>query len=89
MFFDMEGLPEVNFNYLIGLIIVSDGQTKSYSLWIDTMENEKSMIKDFIGVINNYNPCTIYHYGDYEIKYLKYIKKKFPETEVEIDKIIA
>jgi predicted RecB family nuclease len=53
MFFDMEGLPEVNFNYLIGLIIVSDGQTISYSLWIDTIENEKSMVKDFIEVINN------------------------------------
>jgi uncharacterized protein YprB with RNaseH-like and TPR domain len=75
IYFDVEGLQREKFNYLIGLIIVKDKQMQKYSFWANTSEEEQDIFHQFLNVMRGQNNFTLYHFGKYEMNYLKRMKK--------------
>jgi len=72
IFVDMEGLPEMNFIYLVSGIIVSEGKPDvPFSFWADTQQQEKSIFQQAAALFTQYPEAVIYHYGSYETKALK------------------
>ena len=48
IFLDIEGDPECEFVYLIGMIVVEQGNEKRFSFWADTKEQESQIFEQFM-----------------------------------------
>src|SRR5208283_5027931 len=71
VFLDVEGLPDRDFYYLLGIRIQTAEGSVQHSFWADDTEDEKVIWNDFLRVLSeNTNPYLI-HYGSYETTYLK------------------
>jgi predicted RecB family nuclease len=55
VFLDVEGLPDEDVYYLIGLSVYGDGRT--YSFWADDKAAEEKMWKDFLGLLSQLGTC--------------------------------
>jgi len=88
IFLDFEGIPDRNFNYLIGLIVRTGDNEKEYLFWANTKEDETGIFIQLIEIIKTLNNFIIYHYGSYETQVLKYIAKILPSKYQENIKLI-
>lgn len=70
IFLDVEGIPEQNFHYLIGLLVVTDSLEKQYSFWANQEGDEESIWRQFLDVMMKYDDFTIFHYGSYERQFI-------------------
>jgi hypothetical protein len=72
IYLDMEGLPQENFIYLIGGVIVQDGQPPlDFSFWADDSGQEEEIFQQAANLFAQHPEAVIYHYGAYETKALK------------------
>ena len=76
IFLDIEGDPEREFVYLIGMIVVEQGDEKQFSFWADTKEQENQIFERFMATAEEYQDHTIYHYGSYEATFLKRMRRE-------------
>ncbi len=89
VFLDIEGLPEENFNYLIGLIVRKEENEIHLSFWANSKEDEQKIFRELFTALSKFSDFIIYHYGNYEIRALKNINKQSEnEYEHEINHII-
>ena len=63
LFLDIEGNPDRNYFYLIGILVCSGDTSNYYSFWADNMEDEVKIWHQFIHLLEGYSDCPIYHYG--------------------------
>ena len=77
MFLDIEGLPDENLYYLIGLTIKIDKEIKHQYFWANDRIEELTIITSFLSVVSDYDDFVIYHYGNYEIAFLSQVKNGF------------
>jgi predicted RecB family nuclease len=70
-FIDMEGDPDGGFVYLIGLLVVRDGQETYYSFWADTRDDEPAIFERLNRTIAESDDPQVFHYGPYEARVLK------------------
>jgi predicted RecB family nuclease len=75
IYLDIEGLPDENFCYLIGLVIQNENE-KRLSFWADSKEDEKKIFMQLLETVSKFDDFIIYHYGNYEIHFLNKINKK-------------
>jgi predicted RecB family nuclease len=75
LYLDVEGLPDRDFYYLIGLVAVRDGTCTSYSFWADDRGQEKANWDACARLIEGFGDCTLYHYGRYELRFLDRMKQ--------------
>ena len=80
IFFDIEGIPDRDFYYLIGVIVKKGTSETEYSFWADEVSQQKDIFIQFVELINNQDDFILYHYGSYEIQALKRISKKLPKA---------
>ena len=78
IYLDVEGLPDKDSYYLIGLLI-SNGTSQSFhSFWADNKEQERSTWHRFLEAINKVNgDFTILHYGRYDVQFLKQMRGRY------------
>jgi predicted RecB family nuclease len=79
IFFDIEGIPDRDFYYLIGVIIKSENSETEYSFWADETSQQQDIFIQFVNLLDIYSNFILYHYGSYEIQALKRISKKLPK----------
>ena len=71
VFMDVEGIPDRDFYYLIGLRVEAAEGEVQHSLWADKAKDEKLIWSDFLDILSAIaNPQLIY-YGSYETIFLK------------------
>lgn len=70
LYLDVEGIPDQSFYYLIGLLVVRDGQSKMFSFWADDKGQQKAMWDSCVLEITKHEDYTLYHYGSYEARFL-------------------
>ena len=73
IYLDVEGDPDRKFYYLIGLIIITKGKRQKLSFWVDTEEKTQSIVDKFLDTLEKYDDFKIFHYGNYEKKFLEYL----------------
>lgn len=79
---DIEGKPDQQLYYLIGLLIC-DGESSTYHpFWTDTPHNEKFLWHAFLEKLQRYADAPIYHYGSYEPKAFSKLAKRY-DTDIE------
>ncbi len=89
IYLDIEGIPEKGFNYLIGLMIIKGEEIQTYSFWANTPEEKLTIFLRFLNIIKKYDNFTLYHYGKYEMDYLKRMKKTLNEDAVLIEQLMT
>jgi transposase len=71
VFMDVEGIPDRDDYYLIGLRVeAAEGQVQ-HSLWSDKAESEKLIWSKFLGILSGITNPQLIHYGSYETIFLR------------------
>jgi len=71
VYLDVEGLPDRDFYYLIGVRIRTGDDAVQYSFWADDEDGEKRIWKEFLDVLSAIPDPRLMHYGSYETVFLK------------------
>jgi predicted RecB family nuclease len=80
VFLDVEGIPDQDFYYLIGLRIKSDDSYVQHSFWANERSDEREIWASFLGTLADVNNPRLVHYGSYEAVFLKRMKERYPEV---------
>ena len=75
LYLDVEGVPDRDFYYLIGLLAVEEGRPTSYSFWADDSTQEKAIWQACARIIEGFRDYTVYHYGRYEQGFLDRMRR--------------
>jgi predicted RecB family nuclease len=89
LYLDVEGIPDRNFYYLIGLVVVRDGACTEYAFWADDQSQEKANWNTCARVIEESGDYTLYHYGSYEQHFLDRMAKAGDEAAAAVERIRA
>lgn len=77
IYLDIEGIPDRNFYYLIGVLICS-GETRHFqSLWANEQSDEGAAWHAFLAIVNQYSHYAIFHYGSYDSRWLTLMHKRY------------
>ncbi|MEO8149770.1 MAG: TM0106 family RecB-like putative nuclease [Bacteroidia bacterium] len=86
LFLDIEGNPDKESYYLIGVLICKDLVTTCNSFWADNANDETHIWEQFISITNEYPDSPIYHYGNYESKAIDILGKRHDTNVTGIQK---
>jgi predicted RecB family nuclease len=85
IYLDVEGLPDRDFYYLIGLRLGDRDSAVQYSLWADSAEDEKRIWSEFIGILAKVKDPVLIHYGGYETVFLKRMGDRYVRIPEHVD----
>jgi predicted RecB family nuclease len=77
VFFDVEGIPDRDFYYLIGLRIRNGDSVVRHSLWADTAEDEAQIYFEFLNILKTIDKPSLIHYGGFETEFLKQMGARY------------
>jgi len=76
VYLDVEGLPDRDFYYLIGVRIGHGDSAVQHSLWADTVADEGKIWREFLALLETVEQPVLIHYGSYETTFLKVMKER-------------
>ena len=76
VYLDVEGLPDRDFYYLIGVRIGNGESAVQHSLWADTVEDEGKIWREFLAILETVEKPVLIHYGSYETSFLKQMRER-------------
>ena len=77
VYLDVEGLPDRDFYYLIGVRIGNGESAVQHSLWADTVEDEGKIWREFLAILETVEKPVLIHYGSYETGFLKWMCRRY------------
>ena len=90
-FFDVEGMPDRNFYYLVGLRFERGGDQVERSFWADGTDDERVIWEDCLSALKEIGNPQIVSYGAYETRFLKQMKERYvsaPDDVEFVDRLI-
>jgi hypothetical protein len=66
IYVDVEGQPERDFVYLIGMVVCDGERQDTHSLWADRKQDEATIFNQFLAIVSRYEVARFYCYGSYE-----------------------
>jgi predicted RecB family nuclease len=84
LYLDVEGLPDRDFYYLIGLRIGNGEAAVQHSLWADTVEEEGEIWREFLAILETVEKPVLIHYGSYETTFARSMRKRYGGAEAGI-----
>jgi predicted RecB family nuclease len=86
---DIEGLPDNDSYYLIGALVVCEGQETFHTFWADRESDEPALFALFAEAICKLPDFRVLHFGGYEAAALKSMKARVPEyLQPKVDMIL-
>lgn len=79
VFLDVEGLPDRDFYYLIGMRIGSGESSTQHSFWANSREDERSLWAEFLAIFRELDNPVLIHYGSFESTFLKRMCARYGE----------
>jgi predicted RecB family nuclease len=61
LFLDIEGVPDRQGYYLIGVLVCQADTTTPYAFWADAAQDERHIWQQFVGLAGQYPDAPIYH----------------------------
>jgi predicted RecB family nuclease len=71
VYLDVEGLPDRDFYYLIGIRVPAAEKVVQHSFWADGKEDERKIWADFLAILAEQANPVLIHYGSFETTFLK------------------
>jgi predicted RecB family nuclease len=88
VYLDVEGDSDGSSVYLVGILIVANGMERRLSCWAETEQDEPRVFRKLLETLREYGDYTLFHYGAYELAYLRRMRKRGANVR-EIDKMIG
>ena len=89
VYLDIEGLPDRDFHYLIGALIVTEERETFHSFWADTESDEATIFLQLAEAISQLPDFRVFHYGDYDAAAMKRVATGLPAgTQEQFDAIL-
>ncbi len=79
VYLDVEGLPDQDLYYLIGVRIRNGDAVIQHSLWADSTDGERRIWTDFLDILSATEKPVLVHYGSYETTFLKTMRERYGE----------
>lgn len=80
VYLDVEGIPDRDFHYLIGVQIGNGEAAIQHSLWADTIEEEGKIWQSFLCILETVLNPVLIHYGSYETTFFRQMKNRHNGT---------
>lgn len=77
VYLDVEGLPDRDFFYLVGIRVGTGDNAVQYALWADDEGGERRIWSEFIGILSSIYDPRIIHYGSYETIFFKRMQERY------------
>jgi hypothetical protein len=77
LFVDMEGVPDRERYYLIGVSVCQGDTTDHHAFWADTDQDERHMWQQLVDLVTQYPEAPLYHYGSYEPRAITTLAKRY------------
>jgi predicted RecB family nuclease len=77
IYLDVEGTPDRDSYYLIGVRIPGESSTVQHSLWADDRVGEETIWREFLQIITTIESPQLIHYGSYEKRFLRHMKARY------------
>jgi predicted RecB family nuclease len=77
VYLDVEGLPDHNFYYLIGVRVRTTDKAVQYSFWADDKDGERRIWDEFLDVLSAIPNPRLVHYGSYEKIFLNRMRARY------------
>jgi predicted RecB family nuclease len=71
IYLDVESIPDDEFVYLIGMVIVQGDTEKRVSFWADSKDQEADIFQRFLDEVTHHDNFAVLSYGTYERAFLK------------------
>ena len=84
VFLDVEGMPDRDFYYLVGVVVEKDGECSAHSFWADDETEERAIWIKLLDLLRDLGDCAVFHYGAYEKAYFKKMMRKYPSSETPV-----
>lgn len=79
VFLDVEGLPDRDFYYLIGVRIKTAEGIIHHSLWADSANEEEKIWTNFLHILSGIENPILIHYGSFETTFMKRMCDRYGE----------
>jgi len=79
VFLDVEGLPDRDFYYLIGVRFQIAETIIHHSFWADGIDEEEKIWTDFLRVLSGIENPVLIHYGSFETRFMKRMRDRYGE----------
>jgi predicted RecB family nuclease len=83
VYLDVEGLPDRDFYYLIGVRIGNGESAVQHSLWADNPKDERNIWNKFCGILKAVDKPVLIHYGRYETTFLKVMAERYGSPKLD------
>ncbi|NGO55901.1 TM0106 family RecB-like putative nuclease [Allomesorhizobium camelthorni] len=80
VFMDVEGVPDRDYYYLIGLRYEAEGIPVEKSFWADGPEGEREIWRQCLCALKLVEKPQIVHHGAYESRFLKAMRERWPAS---------
>jgi predicted RecB family nuclease len=81
VFLDVEGIPDRDFYYLIGLRVLKDGfSAEQHSLWADRIQDEAKIYAELLELLKGIRAPNLFHYGRFETVFFEQMEKRYGTT---------
>jgi len=80
VYIDVEGLPDRDFYYLIGLRFGTCGSVVQHYLWADTQLYEQKIWHQFIDILSAIRDPVLVHYGSFEANFFRRMQERYGAT---------
>lgn len=90
-FLDVEGMPDRDFYYLVGLWFERDGEHFERSFWADGLDGEREIWENCLRELKAIGNAQIVSYGAYETRFLRHMRARYilgPEDVEFVDRLI-
>lgn len=77
VYLDVEGIPDQDFYYLIGIRVPGDGCYVQKSFWAQDAAGEEAIWRQFLDVLAIIENPRLFYYGSYETAFLTRMKKRY------------
>jgi predicted RecB family nuclease len=85
VFLDVEGMPDRDFYYLVGLRFEQAGVRVEHSFWADGPDNERDIWGECLRTLKAIESPQIVHYGTYEKRFFRKMMERYQQTEDDIE----
>jgi predicted RecB family nuclease len=80
VYVDVEGIPDRDFYYLIGMRFKGEEGCVQHSFWADNVSDEKEIWTSFVRKLEIMQGIRLFYYGSYETTFLRRMMKRYPEV---------
>jgi predicted RecB family nuclease len=90
VYLDIEGIPGCALQYLFGMLIITESTEVYHSYWAADKSDQVRVFIQFCETVAALPNATLFHYGNYEIKVIKEMRRRVGAEHPElIDRILA